>query len=64
MCRSAWEAPKHTGLQPAALPSLERGSLGRGEPPAWPWSGWSRVAGLGSRTGLEGLSPMETDLGR
>lgn len=31
MCWPSWEAPYHTGLQPAALCGLERGALGRGE---------------------------------
>lgn len=63
MCRSAWEAPKHSGLQPAALRSLECGSLGRGEAPAWPRWGWSRVAGLGSRTGEKACLPWKQTLG-
>lgn len=29
MCWPSWETPYHTGLQPAALCSLERGALGR-----------------------------------
>lgn len=31
MCWPSREAPYHTGLQPTALCSLERGALGRGE---------------------------------
>lgn len=53
MCRSAWEAPWHTGLQPAALCSLERGALGRGEARARPRRGWGVNELLGRGPGQQ-----------
>lgn len=37
MFRAAWEAPCHSGLQPAALCSLEPGALGRVLCQLWRW---------------------------
>ena len=65
MCRPAWDAPYHAGLQHAALRSLENGALGRGEAPAGPgpgrgglevksWS-WTQVAAAGQ--GWEACPP-------
>lgn len=37
MCWPSWETPYHTGMQPAALCSLERGALGRVLSYMWSW---------------------------
>lgn len=60
MFRAAWEAPCHSGLQPAALCSLEPGALGRGEAPGPDGAG----AGPGQQQGRAGVlsSAMETEV--
>lgn len=58
MRRSAWEAPDHTGLQPAALRSLEHGALGRGEAPAR-----ARSRGGGTRSWVVSLGQQQGRVG-